>query len=152
METSTDTPVLGLLDGLEPAKGLQLVSWSADESVLLTILQKSVGGRIERVPYDTQRSSDSTLEAYVNERGISLGLQPNIMGWHVLRGLGFCVSPVVTVYGPILFLDAGDKPLSVAHQAAIQQQIQHYRVRFTPVSAALRQTPVPVVLGQTVKQ
>ena len=152
MEASNDIHFLGLLDGLEPAKGLQLLSWSADESVLLSTLQKSVGGRIERVPYDTQRPSDSTLQAYVNERGISLGLPPNTMGWHVLRGLGFCVSPVLTVYGPILFLDAGDKPLSVTHQQAIRQQIQHYLVRFTPVSAALRQMPVPVVLGQTVKQ
>ena len=48
MEASNDIHFLGLLDGLEPAKGLQLLSWSADESVLLSTLQKSVGGRIER--------------------------------------------------------------------------------------------------------
>lgn len=125
--------VIGLVDGLEQLKGLQLLPWTKDTHVLLAGMQQRVGGRLERVPQDTQVPHDPTLQAYVNERGIEMRLAPNAMGWHVLRALGFSVSPCVTLYGPLLFLDVEDAPLSRAHQEAIRKHISQYMVRFTPV-------------------
>ncbi len=132
-----DAPlVFGLLDGSAQNKGLQLIAWPTDESVLLPTLQQWVGGRVEACPHDpAQASSAPPLTAYANERGISLCLPPNPMAWHVLRDLGFVVSPKVTLYGPVLLLDDHDRPLSLAHQALIQKAVHKYRARFSSAGA-----------------
>lgn len=87
----------------------------------LKAFQKHVGGYIEMVPHPL--GPDAPFDAYVNEEGLVDSLPSNPLSVGVLKHLGYKCR---NLYGNIVLMGDGEKPLTKAEQGQVERALQKY--------------------------